>query len=153
MTEFKDGKICITCGNTKRYKNGGACVRCSIRRSSDRSKNSVKGVWIHRLSNRNIEAKEAFCAACGLVKIRLKGKVWRCKEALKIQKGRYYYKQKIRKVGICDICEKEKPLCYDHDHKTGKHRGWLCHHCNVGIGFLQDSTEILKTAIDYLQKS
>lgn len=38
----------------------------------------------------------------------------------------------------------------DHDHKTGKVRGLLCHGCNSGIGNLKDNPEIVKKALEYL---
>ena len=40
----------------------------------------------------------------------------------------------------------------DHDHKTNTFRGWLCHGCNMGLGAFFDDPEILKKAIDYLNK-
>ena len=41
-------------------------------------------------------------------------------------------------VDHCELCgigesELKKSLCLDHDHKTGKFRGWLCDRCNVTI--------------------
>ena len=39
---------------------------------------------------------------------------------------------------------------YDHCHKTGKHRQFLCTNCNRGLGHFQDSVENLQKAIDYL---
>lgn len=41
----------------------------------------------------------------------------------------------------------------DHDHKTGKVRGLLCHKCNAAIGMLRDSIEILNFAIEYLKNT
>ena len=41
----------------------------------------------------------------------------------------------------------------DHCHKTDKFRGWLCHSCNIGLGMLKDSTDNLKRAITYLEKT
>ena len=38
----------------------------------------------------------------------------------------------------------------DHDHASGDIRGLLCHSCNVGIGLLKESPEILQRAIKYL---
>lgn len=38
----------------------------------------------------------------------------------------------------------------DHDHITGKFRGWLCARCNVGIGMLQDGLEGVLNAVIYL---
>jgi hypothetical protein len=42
-------------------------------------------------------------------------------------------------------------LAVDHDHKTGKVRGLLCHKCNKSIGGLQDSVVLLRKAADYLE--
>ncbi len=39
----------------------------------------------------------------------------------------------------------------DHDHKTGKVRGILCHHCNLALGNVKDSPERLRGLIAYLQ--
>ena len=41
----------------------------------------------------------------------------------------------------------------DHDHVTGKFRGWLCVDCNTGIGKLGDTIEGLEAAIKYLKKA
>lgn len=43
-------------------------------------------------------------------------------------------------------------LVVDHDHKTGKVRGMLCHNCNRALGLLADSVENMQRAIDYLSK-
>jgi len=42
---------------------------------------------------------------------------------------------------------------FDHDHKTDTFRGWLCKHCNVGIGNLGDDLEGVMRAVEYLQKT
>lgn len=43
-------------------------------------------------------------------------------------------------------------LHVDHCHQTGKIRGLLCQKCNMALGLLNDSVEILETAIRYLKK-
>lgn len=58
----------------------------------------------------------------------------------------------------CDICntpesELKRKLHYDHDHKTGKFRGWLCMSCNLGLGHAKDNIEILLAMVEYLKKS
>ena len=57
----------------------------------------------------------------------------------------------------CAICGRHKitltlRMAIDHCHTTGKVRGLLCRDCNVGIGTLKDSVELLKKAIEYLEK-
>lgn len=63
--------------------------------------------------------------------------------------------------GVCAICEKPesvvdrrtgqvKNLSVDHDHKTGKVRGLLCHLCNTAIGKLGDDPRMISKALKYL---
>lgn len=54
-------------------------------------------------------------------------------------------------AGKCAICQITADLVVDHDHSTGAVRGLLCNDCNMGIGRLKDSTDILARAILYLK--
>lgn len=59
---------------------------------------------------------------------------------------------------LCEICEKPNSkkgiqnirLCFDHDHKTGQFRGWICSNCNHALGKVKDDPEILRRMIIYL---
>ena len=65
---------------------------------------------------------------------------------------------------MCKICgktvhkapenskDKQNQAVIDHDHKTGKLRGLLCHQCNVGIGNFKDDINRLMNAILYLSR-
>lgn len=75
-------------------------------------------------------------------------------------------KDEVQKIadkqgGVCAICNTEgftmatyhkNKLCVDHCHTTGKVRGLLCHNCNRALGLLQDNTDNLKRAIEYLKE-
>lgn len=56
----------------------------------------------------------------------------------------------------CEACGSKdqlgRNLCLDHDHISGKFRGWLCTHCNVGFGMLGDSLESITSRLNYLIK-
>jgi hypothetical protein len=89
-----------------------------------------------------------------------------------IEQGKYYraecidcekkLSQQLRKAKIdakekpshCECCGKETTiLILDHDHTTGKFRGWICRNCNQGIGKLGDDLKGLQKAVKYLQSS
>ena len=54
-------------------------------------------------------------------------------------------------AGQCEICERDdEVLVWDHDHKTGAFRGWLCNRCNLLLGHALDNPAILEAAINYL---
>ena len=71
-----------------------------------------------------------------------------------------YEKQK----GSCAICGKHLDLYsnnkedslhvarVDHCHTTGKVRGLLCNHCNIGIGHMRDNIVLLRNAVQYLEE-
>lgn len=56
------------------------------------------------------------------------------------------------KIGPCEICKETHKLHFDHDHKTGQFRGWLCTKCNTSIGLMRENPEFLRAAIEYLGK-
>ena len=65
------------------------------------------------------------------------------------------YKMKRPPIGTaCENCGKQNEmLVFDHCHKTGVFRGWLCYQCNSAIGNLGDDLEGLLRAVEYLKKS
>ncbi len=52
---------------------------------------------------------------------------------------------------VCNVPEGKTKLHMDHDHKTGKFRGWLCKSCNHALGILQDSSERIENLLIYLK--
>lgn len=62
---------------------------------------------------------------------------------------------KLAFTGKCFLCDSDdsdgkRRLHVDHDHVTGAFRGWLCNGCNLGIGSLKDSVDLLLKAAAYL---
>lgn len=43
-------------------------------------------------------------------------------------------------------------LAWDHDHETGKFRGWLCSPCNGVLGFLDKQPDRLAALMSYLRE-
>lgn len=58
--------------------------------------------------------------------------------------------------GGCAICSRQnlngKRLGVDHDHATGKVRGLLCRPCNYFLGCIDDSHDVAKMMVSYLEK-
>ena len=56
----------------------------------------------------------------------------------------------------CPVCDKIKPVInnksvvLDHDHETGKIRGYVCLPCNTGMGNLRDNKNILIRAVKWI---
>ena len=66
------------------------------------------------------------------------------------------YQELLKMQGSqCAICEialtpSWHSAQYDHDHKTGNFRAFLCSKCNRGLGHFDDSIDLLQKAINYL---
>lgn len=60
--------------------------------------------------------------------------------------------------GLCAICDTAIKINtrgrgsahLDHDHSTGRVRGWLCHACNVAIGMLREDPRVITRALAYV---
>jgi hypothetical protein len=53
-----------------------------------------------------------------------------------------------RQNNRCAICQQifQRTPCLDHDHETGKPRGFVCHVCNIILGAL-DKVDITPTLL------
>lgn len=55
--------------------------------------------------------------------------------------------------GKCAICGSTGPKWHlDHDHTSGNIRGVLCAKCNLGLGQFNDDPQLLKAAIDHVNR-
>jgi hypothetical protein len=54
---------------------------------------------------------------------------------------------------VCAICQEAEPVHVDHDHVTGVVRGVVCFRCNSGIGQFDDRADLMRKAIDYLERT
>lgn len=52
----------------------------------------------------------------------------------------------------CEVCGAMGKICYDHDHKSGQFRGWICWRCNIILGHARDSVDLMEKLSDYLKK-
>ena len=119
----------------------------------------------------SITLAEKKCTCCKAVKpaadfmvskTAIHGLQGRCRECMRWEKIKInfglsrqdYETMLVNQNGVCAICKtpKSEILSVDHSHKTGKVRGLLCNACNTSIGMLNDSPEILKSAIVYLHR-
>lgn len=76
-----------------------------------------------------------------------------CMRAMREKSLEYRYGAIPERPEHCECCGVSAPLVVDHDHDSGKFRGWLCHSCNTGIGMLGDDVDGLLIAVEYLLKS
>lgn len=60
--------------------------------------------------------------------------------------------EELLTITTCVLCNERPARDIDHCHKTGKIRGRLCRHCNVGLGHFNDDPHLLFKAVDYLMQ-
>ena len=56
------------------------------------------------------------------------------------------------KTKVCELCgRKSVKICFDHNHSTGKFRGWICTRCNVTLGMAGDDIDHLQRLQEYIK--
>lgn len=70
-----------------------------------------------------------------------------------------YHRLLQEQNGCCAVCKtaataskKSRRLCIDHDHDSGKVRGLVCDRCNMLLGKSTEMLDILKSAVQYLER-
>ena len=150
-TQHQTGlKICTSCGVTKersefsKSKDGmyGPILRSNCRLCcADQARKWFRDNKVRAKNNRH---RYALAKNYGLT-------IERYEELLNAQGG------------VCAICGKDEPnehgrtgtrfkLSVDHCHDTNRVRGLLCQKCNRALGLLGDDVDLLRKAIDYLER-
>ena len=114
------------------------CTKCEIPKNIDdfhKNKNTIDGYHHHCKACRKIESLKKY--------------------NLSLEEYDLLVEEQNNKCAICGTTEnkgtaKNGRWQIDHNHKTGEVRGLLCQSCNLGLGCLQDSPEILSKALSYL---
>jgi hypothetical protein len=132
--------------------------------------------------NRKATKRHSWCRQCGTEAARIYREKNREKVRAKQKERLVVYRERrrlleiVRKYGLsemeltalrkaqedkCGSCGvrltalpagKGSGWCIDHDHKTGRVRGILCHRCNLLIGMGLDDPDLLRAAASYLER-
>lgn len=139
--------LCVICG-AKSVDGRVECQNC-LDRESERN-----------LIIRNLRKKRGLCP-CGKCKP-IKNKVYCSKCILqrrlgvlrrsglsKLELERAIHATK-HFLGKCECCgRRNQEWCFDHNHKSKKFRGIICHSCNLALGLVNDNPKIL---LEYVKK-
>lgn len=146
------------------------CSHCDGPLGNTRTSNAI---YCRPCANPSARRQRNPCEGCGA---KIEGRSWKwcdqCKETTKGARNRaavyglsYPEYRDLVGRGACDICqitlvEKLSEAQdfgevghIDHDHVTGRVRGYLCRMCNHMIGNARDRTEVLSAAIRYLEEA
>ena len=102
----------------------------------------------HRILEKDPDRMVGVCSICGPVRLKRKsGNRLMCR----IKQASYDKKPgRGAHMGQCALCKRDALVVWDHDHATGAFRGWLCIHCNMGLGRFRDDSVLLRMAAHYL---
>lgn len=78
---------------------------------------------------------------------RIRYERWRCKKEAELWNiaGR-------PRAEKCELCLELGMTVFDHCHKSGKFRGWICDRCNRALGIVKDNPNLLIELALYLEK-
>lgn len=122
--EIIESKVCIKCGEEQPLDEFSIRNNKKERRNDCRKCHSVNKKLIRTLQKENAYPdKDYRCPICH-----------RSEDEVK------------------DSFSNRRAWALDHDHKTGKFRGWVCNMCNIGLSRFDDNVETMTRAIVYLRR-
>jgi hypothetical protein len=166
-------KICISCKKLKKsssfgkdkYTKSGLSPSCKdCNKKSCKKWNEKNKEKIHEYSiNYYKKTKEKMKESTHVYYKENRKKIIKYSQKYNLQKVYNLTEKEYEQMFIiqdfkCSICGREQDLKWkrrlaiDHDHLTGKIRGLLCHHCNMGLGQFFDDPFLLRKALKYLLK-
>ena len=162
LSSFFTGVPCAVCGRVdERVSSNGECRECARRRARKWAKDNPKKANARTTRWRGAHRDQVHAS-------NKKYKQEHPETATRERKKKYSRErqQQIIEAGrpvpsVCEVCGKpptggapnRKTLHFDHDHKTGKFRGWICFNCNAALGHVKDEMEVLRALIGYLERN
>ena len=155
----------MTAHEVRVFSETKKCVRCGIDKPKSRFYRRTEGK--HRTQSYCIECLKKMTARYKKTNGSEQRYQERNREKIRIRAlvNKYgitqdEYEKRYPKDNLCEICGrrptaingKEKRLFVEHNHKTGKVRGFVCNRCNSTIGFCGEDTSILLKIVDYLNR-
>ena len=135
---YKDGR-CVECGRER--------ARASYRRNAEKIKASRREAY-----HADQPAARAYQKAYYEANREKMRRIARAKE--RARSGILNCPDEPPSGSPCEVCGAvPRVLEADHDHASGRFRGWLCHHCNSALGKAQDSVARLEGLINYLRRT
>ena len=125
LTRYFTGKPCKYGHVSERNTKTGKCLECRFPSASKWREYNAR--WVAKYPGRDKEVKY-----------------------------RHRYGVELSEVGdrpdTCQICGGTERISLDHCHVQDAFRGWLCIRCNTILGLAKDSSELLESLVEYLQR-
>ena len=113
------------------------------------------------IKDSKVFSEERICEICGEKYIANSTTSKWCKNCVPDKHSRTIYERykllskeekelKEKYNGICPICNERKATAIDHDHITGKVRGYICSKCNLGLHYIENK-ELVNKMNKYLK--
>lgn len=140
-----------TCHPEREHYTRGFCIECYCDHYPDNPVTVKSNASSRDWKSRNPE------------KVREQKRRYRKKHAARLKRKASEYQSKRWKARFekiagrpkpknCEICNQTGRICFDHCHRSDKFRGWICSQCNIVLGMVYDSPELLEKMISYLNK-
>jgi len=157
-------KICYQCKSEKTFANfykdktktdglSPRCIDCDKKKATNfRQNNKEKVSETHK--KYYIKNKDTILATIKTKRLQLRNGELKRDYGITLEDYNNMFEEQN---GVCAICGKPETSKYtnlqvDHNHVTGKIRELLCGKCNRMLGHVNDNIDILKSAIEYLEK-
>ena len=125
------------------HQENPEAVREHKRRYREKNPEKLKEAHRKYIRDENGEMTEAY-------KQRLQVKTAQWRQDLETMAGR-------PRPEVCDACggppDSNKGMHFDHCHRHGHFRGWLCRGCNLVLGYVKDDPDRLRKLIAYLKRT
>lgn len=151
LIRFFTGEPCKHSHVSERRVSSGECIECNL---ISARKHKATEKWVSRRAER-IEGKKK----TGEWQLYCRDKHLRLKYGLSQVAVEAMAKAQNNGCAICGTAitpeytgSTDTTAHVDHNHRTGKVRGLLCHHCNKAIGHFKENINIMQNAISYLRQ-